>query len=435
MTVDLDANLNFVGIFVPQDALKIFEELFNATDQLIISGPILLTGDQNPPPLPNKINNFPWESSNPAIAGITLKADLGITPDLSSKLQLSDTYYWIFSPLTTTFWESNSDTLTYAPFTAFTSKLLIPSAGKTIPLESKMMKGLPQLVITAEFDETFSDLAELIDLAGTADLKTLLPAEIQSNLGQLALRDAAISFSHTAGTVGLNIQYVYLTIGMTVTPPWKTEDEAFEFDSIEAAFIVTDPFGTPTPSVVVNGEFKIDGVPVDISAGYPDFFITGNLAASQSLDLTNFMSEYLPGVTPPSPLTINSLDINIEPDVSYNFYTQMASDPPWDIPLGKSGLTISDVSFGFAKTFGATDYSGQFQGTLQYGDLETLYMNFTLPGSFEIRADFENVTLSGLIDWLVDSDDILPTGFDLTFVESVILITGDPPNYQLYFGT
>ncbi len=432
-SVALKAGLGFAGIVQLHGILLAIETLISPATRYAIGGNIVPEA-VNALPLRDAVNNFPWKEMA-APPGITLAANLHFDIDLSDKLTFGKTSFSVYSPLTTAWYMANPS---YEPFMAFGGELDIPSANLQIALSSKVLKGVSQLVITEEFAGfTLDSLADLTDLAGTSALSSLLPPEIEDKLheiGRLQLIDAAVSLSCTA--TGIGIDYVYLTVGIPKAG-WSVLDGTFALDSIAAEFHVSAPLTKPQAAASVHAVLDIKGTHVGVTAGYPDFFLVGELEDGVTLPLHDLIATYCPEIEPPSDLTIDKLALNIQPSVGYNFYVEMAKAPGWRIPLGPNSLAIEDVSFGIFRSAGPNPTtSGQIAGGLVFDDALTLAMAYDPTQGFTMRADFPTVTLNGLIAWICNADNVLPAGLgNLEFTDSTLMITKSGGDFQLSFGT
>ena len=437
--VNLQPGLNFVGVFRPLSALPVFGK-FIANDILLpIWGPIIpaTQASKTVQPLPYKTVNYPWVY-NPTAPGITLKADLGIQVSLSNKLALDKTYYIVYSPIDRDWWANNP---TYQPLAAFGASLEIPSANIKLDLTTAVLKGFPKIVITGDFENvTVGSLADLVDLAGTDKLITNMPEPLQDsikNLEKLEIQEIAISI--TSQSTGISIQYIYLTVGFS-NINWTIIKDDLDITGLSSTIIINDPFSPDSNiSVVVDGQFEIENnVDIEIEAGAPDFFIAGQLKNEQTINLQSLMNKYLPSVPAPSALTINTLDVGYDTASQViSMSCEMADNPAWHIPVGKNGITIADVQFNFSRNYGSTpSTTGSFQGSIQFNEDIFLYMSYTIPGDFYIRGDFPSVSLTNLINWVCNAQNVLPSGFDLNFINSTILIqkSGDT-DFEFYFAT
>lgn len=430
----LDAGLGFAGIVELKGVLLALEHLLDVNDRFAIGGNIVAPPVQVPP-LREIVNNFPWKEQN-SPPGISLFVDLGLEVSISEKLALTQTIFSVYSPLSAKWWMANPS---YEPFMAISGALTIPSAGLTVELSSKIPKGTRKLVITGEFSGlTLSNLADLLDLAGTSTLIDYLPGPLQDALhdaGKLQLLDAAIAL--TGSGTGLSVDYVYLTVGIP-DAQWKLLGDEFLLESISVEFHVTLPFIKPAPGASINALFLIgNAAQVNVSAGYPDFFIAGELEDAVTLPLQALVTQYLPSIQPPTDLTIDMLSVNIDTQAGYNFYTEMAESPGWVIPLGPHNLAIEDIQFGLSKGLGANaNTSAQFAGGLVFDDNLTLAMSYDPTQGLALRGALPQVTLNGLIGWLCNAKDVLPSGLgDLTFTDSTLLITKNQDQFKLSFGT
>jgi len=437
--VDLKQGINFVSRMRPTGIIGIVESIFGSAQPFTIHGTIRQP-KATESTLGLKPLQYPWDLEIP-VPGILLEADLGLAKSLGS-MELSGLFFRIYSPTTDGWYQENN---TYKPRIAYSGSLAIPSADLQLDMVAPMEPGSTELLLLGHFEGvTVGKLANLADLAGTGDLLSELPDQIKQvgdALGKLELTHAGISLSLTPSEFG--ITWLSFTIGMPELN-WKVWDDHFEVDSIACRFEVSDPFPTPQVGgasankprfgVTVFGSFQIEGVPLNVFASKDDgYTLYAELGDQQTIPLKQLMQTYVPAVPAPGDLTINTLRVSVAPMKSYSMALAMAQGPnSWDIDVGFQKLRVSDVVLAFAYPRGGP-LAGSFSGNIAFGNFAQLSMRYDIPGSFVIRALFPEIKLSQLVETLSNQEISLPSGFDLTFINSSVLIQSQQGGQSLVF--
>src|SRR5690606_66001 len=93
----------------------------------------------------------------------------------------------------------------------------------------------------------------------------------------------------------------------------------------------------------------------------------------------------------------------------------------WVIPVGKSKLSVSNLSLDIAAARGQPT-TGRYAGSVRMGKF-ALAASGDLDGNLTLRGTFEELKLSDLIELVADPFGGLPKGFDLTLGRLVVLVS------------
>ena len=171
----------------------------------------------------------------------------------------------------------------------------------------------------------------------------------------------------------------------------------------------TSLFGTSNLSV--SSEFKVSA----------EDELSVSFSLEGSIGLRALMSQVIPAIPAPAELIINSLTVELNPGDSYSVKAEFAESPSWNLDLGPGGVTISDVVLSLSRKLPDAS-SGEFTGTIDFGDGAKFDVTYDLPGDFEINGSLPNITLLQLIAKLANKNVSLPGGFDVSLSENDILI-------------
>ena len=411
--VALVFGLNFVGRLQPTGMLGLFGTLLSADSQVTLFGSIVMPlSTQLTLPLPPKV--YPWQADW-AVPGINLQADLGVDLRIAdSSLLFHDMLLRIYSPESSAWLEANS---TYVPTTAVTGSLDVPSAGISVALTARVLQNYVGVTLSGTFEGvTLENLARLLDLANGDDLFDYLPEDIKEYgeaLGGLSLEAVGLSFANSFSPTA-----VYITVGM---PNVNTNVLSyFTVKSVFATFVVAQAFtANRAVGLILGGSMDVAGAPFDVSIDMSTVSARATLKEDVLLPLGDLFEEV--GLPAPADLSIDTMELAVAPGQGYSFDTLMADDPPWELDLGPVPMLISGVILELDKPDSGSA-TGAFGGTLEFADNLIISMNYELPGSFTIRAEFAEVKLSQLVARLNEIGLDLPTGFDIDFQQSYVLI-------------
>ncbi|MBA2592056.1 MAG: hypothetical protein M3495_05915 [Pseudomonadota bacterium] len=434
--VPLTAGINFVSKLQPSGLVGFVKTLFGQTAPVTLSGSIHL-----PRPTdtfsPLASGAWPWNTTGPP-PGICLHADLSTDQSLGA-MTLRGIGLRMYSPPSAGWLARNP---TYQPAAAYVGELAIPSASvKKATAVAPIISGADSLQLLVAFDDvSVANLTSLADaVGGTTPLIAGMPPDVRSGgdaLGHLALGHLQLTnlgLELEAGSAGPAVTYVSVRIGM---PQLKWNTGHFTVESVFTTFEVTTPFSAPRLEVSVDGQVKVEGVvpPVDVAASSTDGFVVhARLADAVKIPLKDLISTYAPGIRAPGDLMVNALSVAIAPTKYYSMALAMAGQPnPWVIPLGPTPLTISDVMLAFTRP-STGSVSGAIGGRLALGSIGTLDIAYEVPGPFRLRGSVPEVKLSQIVATLTDQR--LPRGFDLDFVDSTALIQLESDDYLFQFAT
>lgn len=447
--VALGAGIAFVGRMIPTGLLGVLDGVLAGSQAIPVYGSLRIPVDATDVPVPSlgkdlaSTRTYPWELT-PALPGIHLWAPLG--KDLSlGKAKIRDTELRIFSPLSAN-WTSYDEV--FAPLTAVTGQMDIPSAGIAVEViatadtqaQSKSRAASVSAFVDARCQGlSIGNLAHLSDIAGPSDLAAGLPDSLggmMKALGKLSLVDLALSLS--AGPEGLRLSWASISIGAPGCR-WRVWGDNVEVTDIGLRFDVLDPLGLGGSSQVTTsvwGTTVIEGVAVEVKASKVSggFLLAGQLKGAQRLRLKQLMKSYLPGIPAPSDLTIDDLRVSINPS-SMQLGGALAQEPEaWTLALGPGKLAISDVLFDFAVPRSGS-VTGMFRGDIALGKDVKISMERAIPGSFVVKTVCKKVTLGSLLATLTNQKAFLPAGFDLTLLDSSILIEEQNASLRMQLAT
>lgn len=413
----VSAGLNLVAKAGPAGFLGIVEAALAPGANLVVHGTIRPPALGRPtPPLP--ADAYPWEPTQWAVPGISLAADLGIGLQFGA-VTFGDTAARIYCPLSSAWLATNRS---YAPVVAITGRLRFPKASNlAVDLAARVRPDANSLILSGRFSGfSLRSLADLADVA--PNLLDSLPAELRPRieaLGQLSLLAVGVCLS--GGLSGANVSYAMLKVGLPHLD-WQVFPQ-LAVENLSAEFFVTSPFSANrSVTAILGGMLTVAGTPFEIFTQLPGFTVRADLPQGATLPLRSLFQTHLPELPAPPDLRIDSMQLFVTPGSSYYFSTMMADDPPWSLAVGPVGLTISDVELTLDKTQGQPA-SGSFAGALVLNDRLELSAAYDTPGEFSIRAELPDVKLADLVHLFDRLGLVLPTGFDLEFQQSYVLIS------------
>ncbi len=454
--VDLQWGINFVGYLRPQGYLAIIETLFAHTAQLTVFGTIRRP---RPTETPQQLAlqyasslerfQYPWSVVDDfpnGLPGILLQVALDIDYTIiNDKLKFRGETLYLYTPLDDSWLLLNTNP-NFVPIQAYVGSIELSGTGITVDVVSPIQIGVDELTIIGTFEGvSLHNLSQLVGLTGTGESPLQqLPTEIQNlgdQFGKLELINTRVDIEYATIT-SVNVSYISFTIGMPELK-WHVWDEHFVIDNIYCAFDILYPLSTITDPdigrdlrVVVYGRLEIEQVPFAVYASNQDgFTVYAEMAEKQTLPLKKIMEIYAPGVPPPSDLTINIFRVGIAPQKAYSMALAMAQEPePWVLPIGPSSLTIADVAISFVYPKGGP-IQGSVSGIAEFGNFARLSIVYDLPGDIIIRGGVPEITLSQMVSRLCNESIEFPGGFDLTFLNSSVLIQKQNSNLVFQFAT
>lgn len=430
----LSTGINFVSRLRPTGILGIFESAATNSSELVMYGSIRLPRDGE---LVTALDfeEHPWDrlgsTTKPAAAGIYLQAAIDLGWKVG-KLTLSNAMVRIYSPISTTWMETNSS---FAPVQGYTATLSIPSANIQVNLGADIRWGVAHALLYGNIEgATLGKLTNLIDITGSDKLLSNLPTALQKPveaLEKISLTRVALDLVLSGGVP--TVRTAFVTVGFP-NLTWKVWKDELIVSSLLCRFTIFAPFAIGTMSEVapmfrtrvgatVMGSLEVEGVKLAVSAGSDDgFTVRTSTLAPVNLGIDKLVKSRGPGVPVPSALTINYLGLVLAPGKYYAMDALLAGSPkPWTIPVGKDSLTVSDIALHFELTASGS-LSGMWSGTLVFDDDITLQASYAFPGSMLVRSRLPKVKLSQIISKLCNLPVKLPSGLDLTLASSSILI-------------
>lgn len=427
---ELISGINFRSDLSPTGILSVFETLIAGGGDLKLQGTINVPGPSSITP-ELKPWEFPWDPQGTA-PGINLKASLAVAPFVLGGMSFSADFFRVYSAASTDWLGKNNS---FSTTVAYTGLFDIPSAKSQIGVTAVTPPGTKSATLIANFQNSpLGNFSELADILGIDNVLNSFPGDIQKgDLGGLGIQSTSV-------TVGfdnkLEVRAVSITIGMPRLN-WDIWPGHFMVASASAKFDVLNPFDSATREVniLVGGRLEIEGVKVDIAAQKTTGFeIIASLADGFDVPLSQLMSTYAPGIPPVSDLSIDALELIVSPGDYYSIMLMMAQQPkPWIVPLGVTDLEFSNVGLFLLKPK-TGDVSGSFSGTAQIAGV-TLTSRYDIPGDVIIQGNFPSVSLSEIVSFLIQKQIEVPSGFDLTFTQSYIILQKKGNDYKMELGT
>ncbi|THU38328.1 hypothetical protein FAM09_16770 [Niastella caeni] len=427
---DLIAGINFRANLSPTGILSVFETLVGGSGDLKLQGTIYLPYDFIVTP-PLKPEEFPWEMEG-TVPGINLKAGLAAGAFQLGGMSFTADHFRVYSAASTEWFGKNS---TFETTVAYSGKFEIPSAKTEIDVTVVTPPDTNAAQLYADFENSpIGNFSELADLLGIDNVLSSFPDAIQKgDLGGLGIQRASVTIGFDKG---LDVRAASITVGMPKLD-WNIWPGHFEVQSVSATLTVQNPFDPATRAIdiLVKGSMEVQGVPVNIYAQKgTGFTIMASVAERFDVPLSSFMSTYAPGIPEVSDLSIDNLELTVSPGNYYSVMLLMAQQPkPWTIPLGVTELTFSNVGLFLLKP-ASGDLSGSFYGTAQIAGV-TLTSSYNIPGDVIIRGDFPSVSLSEIVSFFIQQPINVPSGFNLTFTQSFIMLVKKGNDYNMQLGT
>lgn len=430
--VTLAPGLNFSAKLTPGGVLGAFS-VIAGTGLLDLHGTVgvPVANAAVTPLLPGQ---FPWDLDVPP-PGVTLRATVFAGPvGLGRTATFRDGALRLYSPPSNAWAGLNP---TFTPLSGVSTTLALPGLGITIDLTALTYEGTDGARLVATFPgHGLGSLGELADLFGAQDVAAQLPDSLRAVAGGLG----SLTLTRLEATIGADGGALTLAAAAaTIAAPdlrWQLGGNFAEVDGVALDLAVDQPFGAqPHLDIAVRGNLVFEGVPCVIEAHLVDDFRVGvRLASPQTLPLAQLVADHLPGVTPPSDLTIDDLALTVAPGNYYALSATMADEPnPWKVPVGPVGLTFSDVTL-YALVLSGGGWSGSFSARAQLGGL-TLTAAYQVPGDFQISARYPAIKLTQMLGVISDQPIALPGGFDLELDDSYVLITQQGPRFTFALGT
>ncbi len=425
--IPLEKGINFSGKMRPTGFLGLIECFIPKMEPVPVFGKIVVPCDDTQIDM-SALNydvaslvQFPWQMQDYPPYGIYLNVKL----DLDFKVggaQFTDTYVRFFRPLTK---QLENSAHHYAPVTAFTGSLAIPSADLSLHMTSLIDPAASSLAIYGEFDGfSIENLSQLASICGPKGLSNQLPSSLSDVLGplkKLALTDLGIRLSW--GQTGIQFDEIALGLGMPDLK-WNVWKDHVVVNGIGAKFYLNRPFSNLQTRISLWGKSVIEGVPVDIegSKSGEEMCFLAKLSDAE-IPLTKMMKRYVPGIPAPANLTINALQMNFSPGNYLAMQGSLAQAPDsWELDLGPSKLVICNVQFTMVSLMGGRGNAGSFRGDLNIGKNIKISTNYNLPGEFVIRGEAGLINFKEILQKLTGQKVKLPKGLDFTLTDASIMI-------------
>ncbi len=431
--ITLNKGINFVSQMNPNGLLGIFKESLGGS-KCILYGTITLP--KNSSEIESLgIFQYPWTLRNP-VPGICLQANLGIELSLYNN-KLSNVLFHIYSPTSTKWLDKNQS---YKPIVCFEVTLEIPSADVHLDISACLSPGSKNLFFRGDFENVVvTNLANLVDIAGTKDLISFMPEQIKDaadKLGEIKLQSAAAIISFINGSY--NLVSTHFTLGFPEFD-WHIWNDHLTVSNISCGFSIHQPFQSPRTSVNVLGTLILENVPFSVSANtIGDFAVSAELIDNHTIPLQELMRAYAPSIPAPGNLAVTAMQMYIVPGKFYDMTMAVASKPDaWIIPLGPKGLEINDISLNINLVAGGS-LKGNFLGTASFGNA-SFRVSWNLPGEFKISGTLPKISFKTLITELCGNispfKELFSNNFDLVLDNTEICIQKDDTRSTASFAT
>lgn len=435
--IDLDAGINFGGIMKPNAQLGTLKNRLNETDPLNVSGFIHVPKDEQymfNPALERNVasrKGFPWLTGN-QLPGIHLHVDLGIEMELG-KAKVTNSIYQIYSPLKLAWKDLGA---VYNPIAAYTATLDLPKAGISFDMVGAIEDEIVAVEVMCE-GVSVGNLANLSDLSGgDSSLSDTLPEVMMKplkTLKKLELTNLAFSFSY--GSKGFEIGYLGVQVAMKDLN-WQVWDDHIIVNELGCRFAITSPFGKSQFETGFWGKTEIEGVEIDLEAdSRSGYMISMRLGEAQTLPIKGLMKKFAPEIPALPNMTVNDMVILISIGNFISFSGGLMEKPDsWSLDLGPQKLSFSNVRFDLNIPKGGK-VKGSFRGEVGIGDNIRLKGYYAIPGDFQIKAECDELNFQELVGKLSKQKLALPSGFDMTFYDSSILLKKDPAGMAFQMAT
>lgn len=408
--------LGLASSWTPTGALALFEELVVGTQALDLSGTIRRAPPAGDTTQPLPPFHFPWDSLGWPVPGIQLTAPLAGSKRVG-ELEVSLERLRAYCPPTFPWWVAHDR---YDPTIAVEGSL---RAGElSCSFVAELLEGSRRVVLNWRSGAPLSQLAHLAPLLGTADVP--LPPALLDALGEIELIGGAFGVTAVLGPQAFDSGYVVL--GAPKAKPWTIVKGLLEVSEPTVELLVENPLagvGSPV-SVVVGGVLTLlDRFPCEVRGALPGGLVTAELLPTTSPPTVGeLLGRFVPELAVPfAKLTIDTLELAVEPSVSYSFSLGLADAPhPWELDLGPAGLTVSGVTVDVLRAAGGGSWQAAIGGTIAFADEVGLELSYSLPGPFLLRGQLPSISLTTLIDEL--SPVPLPKGFEIELADTYVLI-------------
>jgi hypothetical protein len=427
----LEAGLGFAATLAPSGVSGLLDTVLGGTATVPLAGKIVLPLATDPAVPPPPVGAHPWDVK-PAVAGIHLRAQLGITRTLGS-LSLGGTELRIYTPPSATWYGANPG---YPPTAAVTATFSAAATRTPVSLEMSalVVRDLAGLVFSGRF--TGVTLGAVLGWVGSGKLLEAIPPAVReraTRLERLSLDELEVTL--TALTPA-GVESVMLGVGLPHAA-WKPLDDLLKVTPERMYFYVADPLAaTRSVDAVFTGTAGLFGADFDVTASLPHFTLRAELAAPADVKLRRVLSTFFPRADPPGDgLVVEEMWLGATPGVRYHLSARMAETPEWSLPLGPGMVTIESVSLELDRDMDGRASSAVFEGSLRIGDEIEIAARYEMPGDFLVRGTLPGVRLAQLVSELASTAPPLPGSFDLGFGSSEVLVRKAGAELELVLGT
>ncbi|WP_045113927.1 phage tail tape measure protein [Microscilla marina] len=435
--LDLDAGINFGGIMKPPAQLGILKNSLGETDALTVSGFINVPSDEKymyNPALERNVasrRGFPWLTGN-KLPGIHLHVDLGIDMTMGG-VKLTNSIYQIYTPLKLG-WQNLDKS--YQPIAAYTATLDLPKADITLDIVGEISDETIAVEALCE-GVSVGNLADLADISGGDNsLSDTLPDIMTKPLNALKkLELTNLGFSFSYGNSGFSIGYLAVQVAME-NLNWQIWDDHIVVNELGCRFAINNPFNNPQFETGFWGKTEIEGVEIDLEANSRDaYLISMRLGEAQTLPIRSLMKKFAPEIPALPNMVVNDLVLMVSIGNFISFSGGLMEKPDsWSLDLGPQNLTFSNIRFDL-KIPKAGKIGGSFRGEVGIGKNIRLKGFYAIPGDFKIKAECDELNFKELVGKLSKEKLSLPSGFDMTFYNSSVLLKKDSGGMAFQMGT
>ncbi|MFC7545830.1 hypothetical protein [Plantactinospora sp. GCM10030261] len=426
----LFSGLNVVGSVRPTGISGLLETVLPRDGSLRLYGlHCPATTGQKVPDLGFQQSPFDPDVTGP-VPGLRLRMPIDVAAVSLGSASLSRPELRIYAPPSEAFVAEHP---AYRPLIQLCGTFGLPTAEIEAQLTGTLLPGAPMVALSADITgATLSKLEHLAGLGPDDPLGDKLPADVQtlvSKTGGLSLTGAGLIFKEKLSPDAVEL----LTVTVGVPGPGWTVFPGLDVQVSRVDFQVPEPFAGASPEVaaLVSGTLKIAGIPLDVITELPTLGLRAELPAEATIPLADLFRRHLPMLPKPPDLTIDELQLWVDPGESWSLSASMADDPGWRLDLGAgAGLTVSDVRLDVAKAKDA-DATGTFRGSLVFDDGLELSLEYDLPGEFQMYGQLPDISMSRLVGLLDGLGMAVPHGFDPKLSRASVLVDVDRTDQRL----
>jgi hypothetical protein len=411
----------------PADQLTITAATFTLSSVAVPQGPgkgLSFAGDLGPPPGWGALGWLLGAATALKVTGQV--GQQGTVPAFAFSAKLGSADVPVLGPLSVAFVfectpvaAQNADPFPQYPYVpgitlGVVAQIQIAAAPVPVFIDLAMLPGaLPVVADVSKLKPVqISDIAELI---GGHDLAAKLPPAADFDPGQYLVLKTLNFLIDPSGPAMLIAGCTLGTI-----KKWPITD-GLSAGPVSLNFLVDT--GTGDVFATLTGDVTFTGGALRLGAAYPGFVFTGCLTEGSTVSLSSLISSVLNG-TPVPELTMDQLDVGIEPmnGGSFSLTTGLTGD--WGVPVGPARLALTGAYLQLNRAPAGTTGTIAAQATLTppgtVGAPITFDGSWTLPGTFSLTG---NVPLLHLTELARFSGVPLPDGVpEVDLAQAVLAI-------------